>query len=470
MFEECTRSDVASIVPGLQLHDSILSRIERLRWYRMRHITNELPYDETLCVLYLAKLQKLGERLVLNPLIKPPPSIRREFNALGSSDEMVTRVFGSIWKPRAVDRSPVVADALETVREQTALARASEIALRIELETHYRNYTNWYPVMNTLTVNAGEHDKVFYGDKSAWRLYLKRWTNAIGSAVCGSVKAFKRSNLRPSDVHSYAAVTERGDKLGRLHIHVLHFCKCLPEGFTDPNRNQSYPDKREIAFARRYWPHGFSTPTAVRFHGNDIFARLGWVWPVENRGGVTYPLKANPPRAVAIYMADYLTKSYLKKEKDAWRTKLSRNYGKTIIQQAIAASRNTTLRHVLSNLQTSEMLPKVNGTKLPPQLIRRLAIKEMLRRRNASRQSKNSSMKLNTHLTELKRQPSLMKKLGLMTRGHIMAKSAHQNSMSIATGKLMSMGISDAVENFEMVWNEYEINSDAKIGSGKHYV
>ena len=62
----------------------------------------------------------------------------------------------------------------------------------------------------------------------------------------------------------YFGVVEAGEETGRLHIHTVLICDVLPCEVSDPNPVKGGTN-RVVEELRKYWPHGHSSPVAVRW-------------------------------------------------------------------------------------------------------------------------------------------------------------------------------------------------------------
>ena len=466
-MSEIVLSDVAAVNTGVQIRRQIKSRIERLKWYRLVYEMNEWPYWKGCFERDVDALQALGARLDLNPVIYTPPKVRRLFGRLGSSEEQIGRIFGDLLKPNRKERPRIVKNGLRLMQQQTQEARAREIALKIEMEILDKTRKGWYPIMNTLTVRAQEYHKIFGDGKKEWRAYLRRVTNAVGAAMCGSVKAFKRSDLKPNEIHTYCAVVESGGKTGRLHIHAIHLLRALPKNCVDPNKRSERPDRREINSFRAYWLSGFSTPIACRFHANDNFARANWRWPLKDVDGIWRPIDPNPPRAVAAYMAD-LTKAYSERRTTLWRTKMTRGFGTEMIKTAISAVKTQSLLYLMT-IQETKTLGTIGLSKISPILVRRMATKELLKRLKRNELSRSLMSNVMLTFEAMEPRPSLISTLETITKENITERLEYQKTTSTEMQNLISSAISDIKQCFTMVWQEYEINRNVLFGSGKEW-
>ncbi|AXH76710.1 MAG: protein A* [Microviridae sp.] len=207
---------------------------------------------------------------------------------------------------------------------------------------------------------------------SAWTDYVRSVDRYFGEAAHGSYRKALKSG---EDYHSYFAVVEKGSKTGRLHIHVVHCFKTMPRDFTDPNLGVSVPYRREIVALKNFWTYGFSSPIAIRFNAMDSFAQVGWRWPVKLKEDSYVPVMSKPFAAIVSYVGKYLTKALADKEVGCiWRTRTSRNLGKTPLIQTL---KKMPLKSRLIMLQNPRLKLKLSQSRLPRLLLRRLLLKSL---------------------------------------------------------------------------------------------
>lgn len=272
----------------------------------------------------------------------------------------------------------------EDLAKKGAYARQNEFRHRVITEMIGREH--WYVLFNTLTVDNANYSRV-WGDRDRhskiWQNYIARITYDIGLAL-----GLKKGEYRQSEIHRYAAVVESGSKNGRLHIHVVHYMKELPRDMVDPNRGRTVPSNQEIEAFKGYWPHGFSTPRAVRFNGRDPYGNLGWRWPVQKskgQGGTFIPLRVGTISGIGAYLAKYLSKElsgkHNAKESNKWhyRTKMTRGFGLDPYRNLMKLLSPAELRKVCMDPWILPML-SVNGWKPPQGLMIREATREYLNR------------------------------------------------------------------------------------------
>ncbi|AXL15487.1 replication initiator protein [Microviridae sp.] len=397
----------------------------------------------------------IRERLDLYPLTHTPPHLAKMFRNLGSAEEHLSRVFGTVWKPHKRGRSAFVWKSLELARERSHGIRAASLAQKLELEIIDKVHRGWFVIMTTLTVRNDQMETVF-GSTKAWTAYTNKVTTAVGVAVCGSRKKYKRSKIPNSELHTYCAVRERGENTGRLHVHVVHCVKKLPKNAIDPNARAYCAKNREVECMKAYWPHGMSSPIAVRYSPVDAYGRIGWLWPIEEIDGTYHPYVANPPRACAAYLADYLTKSYTEKERHQWRTKTSQKLGSTIILAAMSKMSRASLE-IMATIEDPNQLPKVGSNHLSPSWMRALALPQSLPS-NCGLEMKQSTKNLLSRLATLQPQKSLLQKLEARQSGNTTEESEPLRYIDIETRNMMTLAISDARAAIEEEFRIYNIN------------
>lgn len=272
---------------------------------------------------------------------------------------------------------------LNNLKVRCLAARKCELESRIRLEVLDAVKNGWYVVFNTLTVSPDNYKEVFDVSSSSWSDYVRSVDRAVGISMYGSWALAKKARADGEEFHRYFAVSEKGSKTGRLHLHVLHFMAKLPVGCYDPNRGSSVPKNREIHFLKRFWKFGHSSPVAVRFDSNDSYARLNWVWPVKiNELGVYLPLECKAPEAIGRYVSKYISKSHEDtkghKEVFRWRTKISQSLGKRFVNTIISQCSQNQLE-ILVRLRSARLI-KIERGQMPLSLMKRLAMQELIKR------------------------------------------------------------------------------------------
>ncbi len=187
---------------------------------------------------------------------------------------------------------------------------------RAAVECLEANRDGWYVVFDTLTYDPSRFDDYSFPlEVTRW---IKKLRKRVGVACYGGFSNI--SGHLSSEYFRYCLVFEQ-HKSGRLHAHCIYFMRDLPVGtsYVDPNeKNRSCPNRLQpVGFPRPSF--GFSNPIAVRFDGRDVWARLGWSWPLDKTGAVRRP--SSP-----VALARYLTK-YISKERGVARCRMSQNFG-----------------------------------------------------------------------------------------------------------------------------------------------
>lgn len=271
-----------------------------------------------------------------------------------------------------------------SMKASSLLSRKAELQRRILMDAeHFIGNQKWFCIMNTLTVDPENYTKVFSQGSTLWRRYIRNVDSLFARSACGSVRAGASLRRSGGEFHRYFAVTERGGKTGRLHLHVLHFFKSLPQGFADPNLGLRSPRLFEIDALRIYWPFGASCPRAFRFSQCDAYGLLPtpWVWPVDKNN---QPFKGGPPVTAMRYVSKYLHKVYdcgtLKDSSIlpyaySWRSKICRKMGTEVCQRFLLLLKPQEMVHLLRH----KLLCKIQGRSLPKVLLRRLLCRKLYR-------------------------------------------------------------------------------------------
>lgn len=254
--------------------------------------------------------------------------------------------------------------------------RKNDLSFRLLMEAERRTRQGWFVVFNTLTfTNDRDPEYVF---RQGWSKYLEKFDSAVGAAVHGSRRKAHEARKTPDGAyHSHFAVVERGGRTGRLHLHVLHFCKRLPEGCVDPNSGCVAGKRRIIDHLRSYWPYGMvQAPIAVRFSYDDAYGRIGWTWPVGARAG--------SPGTICGYLTKYIHKEYDAPAttfggKRAWRTKMSHDFGLYPVKDLMTRLPEKILLG-LSQLEMTTEEMRLAGRKIPVSTLRKYALREYLLR------------------------------------------------------------------------------------------
>lgn len=294
-------------------------------------------------------------------------------------DHIIQLFPGSVYYVNGYPKDRFIEYYFERLKEASIAGRKRELCSRLELAGEcFLQDRGWFAVFNTLTVDDANYSKVFSKGSKAWQSYIEKCDHLFGRASFGSVRSARLAKKRGEFYHEYFAVTERGSTSGRLHIHVLHFFRDMPDSFSDPNFGARVPSRREIVSMRNLWSYGFSSPICVRFSQNDAYGRKGWIWPVSVTALGLQPIKGTVPLALMKYVAKYVSKRYDGSVTDRgylWRVKLSRNLGHQKVLQYLdqvpIQQKVRILRHQLKILVNRKPLPKL--------LTRRLLLRQLIK-------------------------------------------------------------------------------------------
>ena len=460
MWTNVKMADAGAVVPAFQVLRSVGSRIDKLYWYREVFEKNGWSYAMAAFETRMMRLKWIKNRLDNNSLVEPPHDVLVAYRRLGRSRNEIVEIFGRTLDKK-VRPDDGVQKYLEEVKEIGNLARQSELNAQILLEIYEKERHGWHIVMNTLTCRNENIKLVFYEGAKEWRKYINKITMQVGVAVYGSKKKYLNSDALTNDLHTYVAVVERGESTGRLHIHCLHFIKRLPKKASDPNLRSFDGTKREIACFKAYWQHGFSVPVAVRFNGNDSFAKIGWKWPLMKVGDALQPIKPGSPGQLAGYLAKYLAKSYSIEKGIKWRTKKSKNFGRKILMIAVRAMKTETLSNYLIGIENTKNLPKMGRMLIPSQSLRRIALKELLKRQRRSLKIEESDLKLR----EIPQGEPLLEQAKTRMIRSMTELYKRQKITSLSTMTYSKEDISDARECIQMVFTEAGIGLHRYTGS-----
>ena len=285
-----------------------------------------------------------------------------------TTEEHSIEIFDDYVKRNSNNHRAITKIFLRNLREQTKAARKEELTNRLMYEIAEAHGKDWFVVFNTLTVRNEHIDEVFENSK-IWQEYIRCVSAAVGG----------------KEGHRYFAVTEIGSKTGRLHIHVIHMMKRLPEKASDPNSGRLIPTYREIGAFKGMWKYGFSAPIAVRLSTKDAYAKIGWRWPARKTAAGHEALKNGHPGAIAAYLGKYITKANATNlgRKYKWRTKMTRKLGTGLVKKILGQMKDEELRQVANIPTTKKIL--ILGKRIPKALLKREAVKEWMKRNRKNR-------------------------------------------------------------------------------------
>lgn len=447
-------TDVTAVSPYFRLLNNIRSRKKAIHWQAIAQKKNPpLMWKE------LEALKDQYNHLLVIQYTHTKKTefktINQAFRKLGNTETHIRKIFGDCLKPRANRKvDDVETNMLRKMAHSNRSKRVSELRTRILLEIIEKESKGWYIVFNTLTVANEYTKKVWDKENRVFEKYILALNYAIG-------KIDGKEKQRTDENHTYFAVVEEGSHSGRLHFHILHFFRHLPNNCHDPNRGRAIPHYRIINGLRRYWPYGFSTPVAVRLSAGDNYRRLNWRWPVVKKGKGYEALAASNPLRMARYMSKYINKTF---EEDAfrWRTRLSKGFGTRIINQTI---KNLPTRIIKDHLITVSMWKHLEcqGIAMPMATTRKIAVKEyLLRTSNTNSTSKIST--LQKSIQNIKPQPSIVEQHRTLMNPRL--RSSSPNTSFIKTKNLNRMDIFKIKDEFDKTLRSYNYHKRVIEGRG----
>jgi len=392
-FYGITSSDLGSYSKVFRLKNYLLGRANSLiKYYHLTfdgiEVVNFTMYNNLLMEVDL--IRRWAYRLDSNSVVSHKGyALCFQFSKSfpKSFEDHATRLFGYYKKPpkKIYDESSLESQYLKYMSKNSKLGRKAELLARLSMEC--KDKQDWFYVFNSLTVRPGAEELVFSRGAKVWSNYILKCDRLFGQAAYGTVRESLKERKKGNEFHTYFAVVERGSKHGRLHIHVLHVFKTLPQSFSDPNYGIfRAPINREINCLKSIWLHGFSSPIAVRFNSNDAYAKKGWRWPVRDIEGKLIPCKVSVPDAIIFYIGKYLNKSYssegetwtnsiTKTKATLWRTRLSRNLGRKIPQTMVNQMSKFECKVIISE----KYLPLQNEVRMPKMMMRKMILNRYLK-------------------------------------------------------------------------------------------
>lgn len=326
----------------------------------------------------------LRYRLTLNHILRATHALKVIKETLGKiqnpslqldRDELISRlrdrptreslawIFEGLPPPIGRQRNDYERQLLENLTEAGRQARAAQHEQALLFETAYRAEQGYFMLFNTLTVAAGNYQKIFAEDNKAFQTYIRHFTRLV------------KGN------HTYMAVVEEGSQTGRLHLHVMHFFKQLPEKATDPNKGRDIPNYQELTCFKNLWPYGLSKPIMVRYSTQDAYSKAGYRWPIDPKTGTARRFRS--PLAIAGYCSKYILKSYSseKREKTLWRVRKSHQLGVPVLTELFLPLS----QQDLLNLATMDTLKiTLNNSIIVPTMMRQQALRHYHQRHHCS--------------------------------------------------------------------------------------
>lgn len=294
-------------------------------------------------------------------------TLTREINSSLSSREMIRqpvkqtleKIFLGLPQPGKAQLKPIEQQIVDDMTVQGQQSRAAKQRFLLMCEIAYRAKNDYFMLFNTLTVDDQHFTTVFSKDSVEFKNYIRRFNNYVG------------------DDHTYFAVVEEGGKTGRLHIHVLHFFKTMPEDIQDPNKGRRQPIYRELRNFAALWENGFSSPVMIRYSPLDAYGKAGYRWPLDTT--TMEPYSIGSPFRVSSYISKYIMKGYksCKRNPLLWRVRKPHRLGLALLEQLLSTLTWETLL-TISQCQTFKI--RWNSFPIPTSLLSVMALKEYSRR------------------------------------------------------------------------------------------
>jgi len=367
----------------VRLYRSIEARRRAIEFNLLFQRPTRLPLSVAVAARRdLARLEKYHRFLVNNSFVRNARYLRvlRAFNRYGRANDHLDDLFGDYRVRTGKQEDPLTVAVLARAREAAVEARRAELGARLIWAMSERHDEGWYAVFDTLTVRPGMEDAVFAPRSTYFQQYIKRWRHAVATSAYGSV----RKTPQGVDFYEYFAVVERGDKTGRLHIHVVHLCRALPAAAADPNLGRPYPTERVMCGLKKFWQAGWSMPIAVRYGPSDAYGMLGWRWPMSAKPAGLEPAPLGHPERLAGYLAGYIGKAANLRGNFSWRTRMTRRLGCRRLTAAMLTMKTVHLLD-LTHRPLSRKYHHLHGQILPPNLLRREATRHLMTRWRALR-------------------------------------------------------------------------------------
>lgn len=282
--------------------------------------------------------------------------------------------------------SDISAHCMREMSESAKAGCLARIKDRIWIQINDAVEKGWFIAFQTLTVRGECYEHIFETKSDAWRNYIRSIKRMVQANKWGSVR---KARLEDECFH-FIGIVEPGGENERLHLHTLLFMDLkntrqpfrMP--FGDPNRGNAKKDQREIREFIKYWPYGYSMTIPCRFNQADAYASAGWVWPLEN--GV--PIPQSGIEKLAAYMTKYITKMQridITRRDKTWKIRADHKMGKMPILNKIKKMETETLTGLIPFKQYPTII-QMYGKRINNKLIRTIAVKEFLnRKQNASR-------------------------------------------------------------------------------------
>ena len=242
----------------------------------------------------------------VSPCAMVPKSLTRLGITQATSYKEKRRIFG-LGESRQEEHVNVL-KFMQKLAEGAESSRKNNWTWRIAQEEIEMREQNWYPFFITLTLDPSLVDRdQFWRDPRHFKNYIRSIARTVARA-CGHPPPHKTTAampfVRPDSMYvRYAASLEHGASREHHHIHMILWCKEIPESWKkDPNIGYHKAEYKQCWPLKRYWKYGFSKPEYFRTK-NDIWSDMGFIMPTTIRHVSTVG------RAGA-YLTKYMTKDH----------------------------------------------------------------------------------------------------------------------------------------------------------------
>lgn len=273
--------------------------------------------------------------------------------------DVLAYIFQGLTAPGPAQLTELENAVVETMNIKGRTSKAAQHAFKLNCEIAYRHRQGWYMVFNTLTVDTHNYYRVFRKDSVHFKNYIRKVDRAV--------------KIDAPEYHTYFACVEEGTEHGRMHIHVIHFIKQIPDTWRDPNRARVIPNLRQIAAMWDFWFEGWSTPYAVRYSPRDAYGLAGWRWPVDEE---LKQREVNSPLALGIYMTKYITKSHQSEKRDKllWRIRKTHKLGQHLLDLMV---QQLTPQHQRELIKAEQITLRWGTKTIPTHLIRQTCLRHL---------------------------------------------------------------------------------------------
>lgn len=420
----------------------------RMQWYTKNMPTQITPLNKQRAAHVQMRVERELSRekieweilleLSARPLLKVP------------TKEILWYIFYTLPQPRPAQISQMEAAIVEIMNQRLQSAAANAHKFELMCEIAYRAYHGYYIIFNTLTVREGEYYAVFNKSNRSYQDYVRKFERLCAH---GRNHLPSETSTRDANASIHFAVTEAGDKNGRLHIHSIHLLRTLPREARDPNYGRTRPDRRELTCLYKLWPHGRSAPIIVRYSPGDAWGVAGYRWPLDHKTGE--PQQVKSPLALANYVSKYINKGYAscQRKKLLWRVKKSHKLGQQILNELVARLSTSTLILLTThdNLKT-----KLNQTRIPQVLLRKAALRQ-LQSRSFSTRLKDYDLTALAKLASPRLSPLHYSRASIQT----IQENNHSNTQYLST-----LGLQNE-DTYRTAWQE--LYDQSKIINDKYF-